>query len=808
MPRFQLAPLIPEDGSPGRSRLPSSSQVPDGVQEPGGVDEIDVWEIFRILRRNIHLVALVVALVFGVTCYLVFTKVAEYEARAVFRITDARGAMTGTLAGGMETVLSQGTSPLLSELEVLKGRVVLGEVVDRLGLRLSEAEPGLPRPGDVAVEAAPEASGLITLHFGDDGVLAVSEEAEAHAVYGTPVVLPGVSFTVAQRPAVEKAVYELRTRDVAIDRLTKNLEARPRPNTDAVEVRYIATDPLLAQMVVNTAMEAFQSASVEAAQQQSRRRRLFVENQLAEVDSVLAEMQAALSTFRSDHHVYSSATKIAAQQEGLMAVDMRIEELHADRRIYESVLNTLSRPTESRARSLTALVSSPGVASNPAISQLYLQLASYEASRDSLTTGGLGSTDEHPEVQRLNGLIVSTESKLVDAARGYLEAIDARMAAFEELRRRNADVIEALPSSEAEEVRLVQRVATTQRMGEQLREELQRARIAEAVEAGQVEIVFPAPLPREPMDQDRTLRLGLGLLLGLLLGGGTALVREQLDRGINHKTDLEEVLRVPGLGVIPRIGTEGAGNGRVALGGLGRAVLRVRGANGAGEGLQLVTISDRRSATAEAYRTLRTNLIFSQGVRALRRLVVTSSTPREGKTTTASNLAVSFAQQGMRVLLVDCDLRRARVHQLFGIAGAPGLTELVFGHIQPGLAIRATAVEGLHVLPSGTLPPNPLELLGSERLEETLRTLGEDFDIVILDTPPLLAAADASVLGRHADGVVLVVRAGSTERGMALDAVRQLHGVGARVIGAVLNDPDARTGTHGHVYYEYHAESV
>jgi len=228
------------------------------------------------------------------------------------------------------------------------------------------------------------------------------------------------------------------------------------------------------------------------------------------------------------------------------------------------------------------------------------------------------------------------------------------------------------------------------------------------------------------------------------------------------------------------------------------------GHHGAARALGLVTVNDARSSGAEAYRTLRTNLIFSQAVQSLRTIVVTSAAPSKGKTTTAANLAVSFAQQGMRVLIVDCDLRRARLHKMFGVPREPGLTECMLGQYEHDAVTRETAVPGLYVLASGQLPPNPSELLGGDRMRKTLQALGGAFDLVILDTPPLLAASDAAILSTLCDGVVLVVRAGVTEAEAGRQAMQQLASVGARVVGAVLNDPDAKVQHYGGYYnYEY-----
>jgi capsular exopolysaccharide synthesis family protein len=301
--------------------------------------------------------------------------------------------------------------------------------------------------------------------------------------------------------------------------------------------------------------------------------------------------------------------------------------------------------------------------------------------------------------------------------------------------------------------------------------------------------------------------MALGLILGLIVGVGLAVVVDGMNTSIRRRDDLEKMLNVPGLAVIPRFlpsETRGQRLSRV-LPGKSRNGTNGKRATQRAQGL--VTVHDARSSSAEAYRTLRTNLIFSQAVQTLRTLVVTSPAPSEGKTTTAANLAVSFAQQGMRVLLVDCDLRRSRIHKMFGVPREPGMTELILGQQDIDSVARETSVPGLYILPSGILPPNPSELLGGDRMRKTLASLSEAFDLIVIDTPPLLAASDAAILATITDGVVLVVRAGVTEVEAGQQAIAQLQSVGARVVGAVLNDPDSKLQQYGG-YYSYDYSNV
>lgn len=202
---------------------------------------------------------------------------------------------------------------------------------------------------------------------------------------------------------------------------------------------------------------------------------------------------------------------------------------------------------------------------------------------------------------------------------------------------------------------------------------------------------------------------------------------------------------------------------------------------------QLIALRDPRSPAAEAYRTLRTNIQFSSLDRPLRTLLVTSTAPDEGKSTTLANLAVTMAQAEQRVLLVDCDLRRPSLHTLFGLPNEVGLTSLLLQESRD-LPAQPTEVPGLLVLTSGPLPPRPADILGSRRMEEVIARLREAADVVLFDTPPVVAVTDAAVLATRVDGVLLVFRAGATRRDRAREARRRLEKVNANIVGVVLTD--------------------
>ena len=203
--------------------------------------------------------------------------------------------------------------------------------------------------------------------------------------------------------------------------------------------------------------------------------------------------------------------------------------------------------------------------------------------------------------------------------------------------------------------------------------------------------------------------------------------------------------------------------------------------------MTLITLSDPRSPVSEAYRTLRTNLSFSGLDKPIKTLVVTSPAPDEGKSTTVANLAVTMAQGGRSTILVDCDLRRPSLHSLFGLASEPGLTDLVLqGDGKP--ALQQTEVDGLQLLASGPLPPNPADMLGSRRLDEIIAALSDSAEMILFDAPPVIAVTDATVLGSKVDGVLLVVSAGKTRRDHAERAKEMLEKANVRIVGAALTN--------------------
>ncbi|MEL5898970.1 CpsD/CapB family tyrosine-protein kinase [Clostridium sporogenes] len=222
---------------------------------------------------------------------------------------------------------------------------------------------------------------------------------------------------------------------------------------------------------------------------------------------------------------------------------------------------------------------------------------------------------------------------------------------------------------------------------------------------------------------------------------------------------------------------------------------------------ELISIKDPKSPVAEAYRTLRTNIKFSSFDKKVQSIVITSSGTGEGKSTTAANLAIVMAQSGSKTIIIDCDQRRPNVHKLFGISNEVGLSNFIVGSIGLDEVIQKTEVENLHILPSGTRPPNPSELISSNRMMEFVEELKKEYDYIILDSPPVIPVTDAQLLANYADGCLLVVSSGEVEKEAVIKAKDLLNKVNANIIGIVLNKLEVREkGYYGYYYHYYYGE--
>ena len=361
-----------------------------------------------------------------------------------------------------------------------------------------------------------------------------------------------------------------------------------------------------------------------------------------------------------------------------------------------------------------------------------------------------------------------------------------QLAAIEKDIEATQQAINVLQSSnspdQAELARLQTALTQYQNSYASLLQSYEEIRLAEAQAMDNVVVAEPAELPRYPVKPRISLNTLLASVVGCMLAVGTAFLIEYLDDTIKTSEDVSRILGLTTLGAITRFHPTEE------------------------DGSTLIVAAHPRSPISEAYRTLRTNIQFSTLDRPVKTLLVTSTNPLEGKSTTVANLATAMAQAGLSVIAVDSDLRRPSLHKIFGVPNSKGLTNaLLQNNPNPDSFLQTTKVENLRLLTSGPLPPNPSELLGSRRMQGLIEQLKCEADVILFDSPPILAVTDAAVLASRVDGVLLVIDAGSLRREAAMLAKENMARVGANLLGAALNKLSPRGGG-GYYYYYYYSE--
>jgi capsular exopolysaccharide synthesis family protein len=567
-----------------------------------------------------------------------------------------------------------------------------------------------------------------------------------------------------------------------------------------VQVSCDSTHPPTAASFCNALVQEYIDQNLKARWQSTEYTGEWLTRQLDDLKIKLEQQQEAMSAYARQTGLVFTEEKTSSEETELSALQDDLASARADRIAKQSRFEMASSSPS------TAL---PDVLDDETLSASRQQLTDL---RGRLALLLVTLTPKNAEVRKLQAQITAIEESLEGTRANIMTRIRKEFEAAqrrERLLQTTHDAQARLLSTKAEEIAhytlLKREVEATRTMYESLLQRLKEASIASALRASNVRIVDLAPVPGAPYQPNVRQRVTMGLLAGLIAGIAFAVFRERANRTLQDPGDITYYLGLPELGVLPVGEVDDWQRSKPALG------RRIEPANGNGNGngsIELISWTQRQSLLAESFRTTLTSILFSRRHEAAPQvLVLTSASPKEGKTTVVSNLSIAVAEIKSRVLVIDADLRRPRQHRLFNVPNQYGLSDLLSEKSalradQLRNACVATSVPGLALLPSGSSRTNASTLLHSERVAELIALARDQFDAVVIDTPPMANLADARVLAKLADAVVLVIRSGVTTRDSALLAASRLMDDGTPILGTILNFWNPTVPGYG--YYKYY----
>lgn len=583
----------------------------------------------------------------------------------------------------------------------------------------------------------------------------------------------GTSSVASPAPGAGESARESAVIDAFLQRLT----VTPIKNSRLVNVGFSSPDPQIAATVANTLAKQYIEQNLEYRFLSTQEASGWLGEQLALERKKLEDSELALQRYREKGDAVALEDRQNIVVQRLADLNAAYTKARTDRFEKEALYNQLKALQNDH----TALDTFPAILSNTFIQQLKSQLADLQRQQAQMADR-LG--EKHPEMIKQRSAIESTDAKLSAEIAKVVQSVQNE---FLSARAQEESLAQALEVQKTEALSLNRKgieygvlrreAESNKQMYETLMQRAKETGISGELKTSNIRIVDTAEVPRSPVSPNKSRDLLLGFLGGIIAGVGLALGVGSLDNKLKDPDEIKQFLGLSFLGLVPAIGGKELVDGRSPI----------------------LTAAIPQNF-AEAFRGIRTNVMFSSAVEGPRSVVVTSTEPVEGKTVVAANLAMSLAQTDQRVLLIDADMRKPRQHELLETAQDPGLSSLLVGKARAHECIRSSSLANLWFMPAGPNPPNPAELLGSSRFIQLLKTVRGQFDWIVIDSPPVMAVTDASVIGHLATGVVFVIGCEQVNRRAAKTAVEQLLASKATILGSILN----RVNVKKHPYYYAH----
>src|SRR5688572_20204741 len=757
--------------------------------DPNAENDVHLLDYWRAIRKRLWLVLGIVALITMLAIVYVARKPDFYEAQARVQV-DLED--TGALVNNTRPLYGPSDDPIYfnTQLQILVSPGLTRRVVRTLDL---EHNPDSFK-GDPAQRQSTWQTMLRMVGLGNKSSDAGSKP---------PDQLP-LTNAVAQATARED-LNEAKRLAPYVNTILSGLKVDPVKETRGyyketrlIDIKYTHNVPEVTSKVVNAIAETYVFTNLEKRTEANSTTGDFLQKRIAELQQQIRTAEERLVNYAKNNQIISLDPNQNTVVERLAGLNQQLLEAENDRKTAEAAYNAAKNPDAANA-----LADDGAKQTN----EIEAKLVELRQKRAQLL---VEATEEAPEVKEVDQQVTELDRQLKDLRsrksatlltnlhtryQQTLEREQSLRKAFEQQRAQTLSQNEA-----AINYRIIQQEIETNKS--LLNGLLQGAKENDVVLAGKpnnISIVDYALTPDSPVGPNRTRTVIAAFFLSIGLGLGLALFLEYLDDTVHSTEEVERVLHLPALAVIPSVGS--TARRRVLP---GSTALQKQNGNGNGNGnSELLMNVDGRSPLAEAYRHLRTSVLLSTAGRAPKSLLVTSSLPGEGKTTTAVNTAISLAQTGASVVIIDADMRRPRLQGIFNFKDREGLSSILSTEMSEADMLSIVKVDpntGLNVLTSGPIPPNPAELIGSDQMRRLIAVLSANFKHIVVDSPPISSFTDGVLISSMVDGVLLVVHGGRSSRHVVKRSRQLLHEIGAKIFGVVLNNVNLQT--HDYYYYQ------
>lgn len=791
--------LVKQDESRPVERRSDESQPYRGYgYGPDASDgEVHLLDYWRAIRKRLWLVIGVAVLMTTLAIIYVARKPDIYESSSRVQVDLENNPMFAEKTAPMIVNPINDPAYFNTQLQILTSPGLLRRVVKTLDLEHNQA---FLRP----TTSQPHSTWKTILRMLGAGGAEKNDSAKAPNVLPlTSAVAPAISsddLVEAKRlaPYVSALAGGLRVEPVRENRAGYNKETR------LIDIDYQHGDPEVAAKVVNAVAQTFVRSNLEKKNETNTSTSEFLSKRVEELQAQIRAAEEKLMAYAKSNQMLSLDANQNTVVERLAGLNKQLLEAENDRKMAEAEFNAAKAP---------GAASALAEAGAKEIEATDSELAKLRQKRAQLL---IEATEEAPEVKEIDQQIDVLQKHLADTrARGTATLLKNLETKYRQTADREDALRKSFNQQKGETVTqneaainyriLQQEIETNKGLLDNL---LQRSKENDVVLAGRpnnISVVDYAIVPDFPVGPARLRTVMLAFLLALAFGAALALFLEYLDDTVHSTDDVERFLRLPALAVIPAMSSASAPRRLLSS---AASLQKRNGSNG--HNPELLLNINGRSALAEAYRQLRTSVLLSTAGRAPKTLLVTSSLPGEGKTTTAVNTAISLAQTGASVVIIDGDMRRPRLRSIFDLPERDGLSSILSSDATAEDMLRAVAhdeTSGLFIMASGPVPPNPAELLGSDQMRKLLATLSEKFTHIVIDSPPVNSFTDGVLIGSMVDGVLLVVHGGKSSRDVVRRSRQLLLDVGAKLVGVVLNNVSVRSHEYYYYYQRYYHQS-